>query len=129
MSDQSDSFDEFLSGRLDAKIRDDAKNNSAVICDAAPGNQVIYVSESFEEHTGYSPEEAIGKNLSFLQGPASETVAIEKFRDLIHNERIGSVTITNYRKDGSLFRHQCELRPVRDAEGVVTHFIAIQRLA
>ena len=100
---------------------------SAVICMADGGNRVVYVSEAFERHTGYPVAEALGRNLSFLQGPDTEPEAVREFRRLITGGLAGTVRITNYRKDGSRFVHECEFRPVRDADGRVTHFVAIQR--
>ncbi|MEO0918206.1 MAG: PAS domain-containing protein [Pseudomonadota bacterium] len=122
------SFDRFLDDHFPQGAEIDAlRDHSAVVCLATPGVPVVYVSSSFEAHTGYTPEEAIGRGLSFLQGPESEPEAVEEFRRLISNGEAGKVTITNYRKDGSRFMHECELRPVQNTEGTVTHFIAIQR--
>ena len=100
---------------------------SAVVCLAAPGVPVVYVSSAFEAHTGYRPDEAIGRGLSFLQGPDTEPEAVSEFRRLIAEGAPGKIRITNYRKNGTRFVHECELRPVRDTDKKVTHFIAIQR--
>ena len=34
-----------------------------------PDNPIVYANTSFFETTGYSPEEVIGRNCRFLQGP------------------------------------------------------------
>ncbi len=101
---------------------------TAVICSAEPGNPVIYVSDAFETHTGYPREELIGRNLSLLQGPDTEPEAVDQFRYLISNKKAGTVQITNYRRDGSRFLHECEFRPVWASQDVVSHFVAVQRL-
>jgi len=106
--------------------RAEAAGHSAVICLATTGVPVIYVSEVFEAHTGYKPCEVIGKSLSILQGPMTEAQAVEDFRFLIENQVPGTVRITNYRKDKTPFVHECALRPIKDARGNVSHFIAIQ---
>jgi len=120
--------DGFLEQVVDKGDVDEAKRLSSVVCSAAKGTPVIYVSDAFEAHTGYAPHEAIGRNLSFLQGPKTEPDAVAKFRKLILEETAGVVRITNYRTDGSLFVHECDFRPVRNVHDDVTHFIAIQRL-
>lgn len=117
----------YIDRTVEPEDRAEARTRSSVVCSAEPGNKVVYVSEAFEEHTGFSPSEAIGKNLAFLQGPDTEPGAVEKFRALIENEEAGLVRITNYRADGTKFLHECDLRPVRDKNENVTHFIAIQR--
>ena len=120
-------FEMFVTDSLSNNEVKAALSNSAVVCLAAPGNQVVFVSPSFSKHTGYETEEAIGRNLSFLQGPKSEATAIEKFRTLIAEGRPGTVRITNYRKDGTEFVHEVEMRPVRNSADELTHFVAIQR--
>jgi PAS domain S-box-containing protein len=125
--DDTDQFAKFVEQRLDADAREGLAGQSAVICSAEAGNQVIFVSAAFEQHTGYSVAEAVGRNLSFLQGPETEEAAVEEFRRLIRGGIAGTVLITNYRKDGTRFVHECEFRPVRDASGKVTHFVTIQR--
>ncbi len=121
-------IDDFIDRTIDPADREDAKRTSSVVCLATPGTPVIIVSDAFEAHTGYKPEEALGRNLSFLQGPNTEPEAVAEFRRLIKNGEAGLVRITNYRADGSKFIHECDLRPVRDSKNAVTHFVAIQRL-
>lgn len=121
-------YEAFLRDRADDDTRRAASNQSAVVCLAAPGVPVIYVSDSFEEYTGYPPAEVIGRSLSLLQGPDTEESAVATFRTLIENGQSGTICITNYRKDKTRFVHECALRPIRDGDGAVTHFIAIQKL-
>ncbi|MDX8351821.1 PAS domain-containing protein [Cognatiyoonia sp. IB215182] len=121
-----ESYDRFLEENADDMTRAAAAGHSAVICLATPGVPVIYVSDVFEAHTGYKPSEVIGKSLSILQGPMTEAQAVEDFRFLIENQVPGTVRITNYRKDKTPFVHECALRPIKDSQGNVSHFIAIQ---
>lgn len=125
---RSQDTDAFLEKAIAPSAMDEAKQQSSVVCTAERGNPVLYVSDAFEAHTGYAPAQAIGRNLSFLQGPATEPEAVAAFRDLISSGKAGRVRITNYRRDGTTFVHECDFRPVRDAKDQVTHFIAVQRL-
>ncbi|MEM8803012.1 MAG: PAS domain-containing protein [Pseudomonadota bacterium] len=120
-------IDSYIDQTVEPEGRAEARTRSAVVCSAEPGNKVMYVSDAFEEHTGYTPGDAIGKNLSFLQGPDTEAEAVAQFQKLIKEEVAGLVRITNYRADGTKFLHECDMRPVRDKDERVTHFIAIQR--
>lgn len=121
-------FAAFVEDRVDEDLRSDALAHSSVVCAATPGAPVIFVSDAFEAHTGYSRQEALGRSLSFLQGPNTEKKAVDRFRTLIATEEAGTICITNYRKDGTPFVHACEMRPIHDERGQVTHFIAIQRV-
>jgi PAS domain S-box-containing protein len=126
-ADRNAPFTRFVEDRLDDDARASLLGESAVICSAERGNAVLFVSEAFERHTGYSVEEAIGRNLAFLQGPDTERAAVQEFRRLIDTGSPGMIRITNYRKDGTRFVHECEFRPVRDGTGRITHFVTIQR--
>ncbi|MEO9517669.1 MAG: PAS domain-containing protein [Paracoccaceae bacterium] len=125
---QTSSVDGYIEQVIEEDAIDAAKLLSSVVCSAEAGTPVLYVSEAFEAHTGYSPEVAVGQNLSFLQGPETEPESVAKFRELIANGLSGVVRITNYRADGSLFVHECDFRPVRDEKDAISHFVAIQRL-
>jgi PAS domain S-box-containing protein len=107
-------------GILDAPV-------SIVLCHAGGDNAVIDVSDAFEAHTGYSRADAVGRNLSFLQGPETEPEAVSRFRHLIETAQVGTVTITNYRKDGTSFRHSVEMRPILSDDGTLLYFVAAQR--
>ena len=126
MPDQS-KINSYIDQTVEPEDRAEARTRSAVVCSAEAGNKVMYVSDAFEEHTGYAPRDAMGKNLAFLQGPETEPEAVAQFHKLIKNEEAGMIRITNYRADGTKFLHECEMRPVRNDAERVTHFIAIQR--
>ena len=50
-----------------------------VITDATKsGNPIIYSNPGFEELTGYSDSEVIGKNCRFLQGPETDPKSVDK---------------------------------------------------
>ena len=121
-------IDDFIDHAIEPDVADRMRESSSVVCSALPGNPVLFVSDAFETHTGYAPAEVVGKNLSMLQGKATEPSAVQRFRTLLREERAGVIRISNYRADGSLFVQECDLRPVRDKNDVVTHFIAIQKL-
>ncbi|WP_413160159.1 PAS domain S-box protein [Capilliphycus salinus ALCB114379] len=104
-----------------------ASSNGIVITDATQtDNPIIYVNPGFERITGYSCEEAIGKNSRFLQGTDRNQPALEELRQAIKTAKSCSVTLRNYRKDGSLFWNELTISPVRNTWGKLTHYIGIQ---
>ncbi|WP_234283463.1 MULTISPECIES: EAL domain-containing protein [unclassified Halomonas] len=105
----------------------EASINGIIISDARqPNNPIIYVNEAFERITGYRRDEVLGRNGRFLQGNDTDTQAMAQLRQAIAEQREINVTLCNYRKDGTPFWNNLYLAPVRDDEGVVTHFIGIQ---
>ncbi|MFC1530339.1 SpoIIE family protein phosphatase [Gemmatimonadota bacterium] len=91
-----------------------------------PDNPLIYANRGFEEITGYSREESIGRNCRFLQGSDTEEESLNEIRSAIAGERPCVVELLNYRKDGTPFWNRLSLTPLKDETGLVTHFIGVQ---
>lgn len=89
---------------------------------------IEWVNPAFIHLTGYSVEEAIGKNprdlvKSNLQSP-------EFYRQLWAVILAGEVwrgELVNRRKDGSLYNEEMTITPVRNQQNAITHFIAIKQ--
>ena len=92
----------------------------------APDYPILYVNPAFERTTGYRADEVIGKSCRLLQGEDIEQVGLNEIRAALREQRAGRAVVRNYRKDGSLFWNDLFVSPVRDAQGVVTHFVASQ---
>lgn len=91
-----------------------------------PLQPLIFVNAAFEGITGYSCEEVIGKNCRFLQGPDRQQPALTELRAALKQGTDCSVTLQNYRKDGTPFWNELTLSPVFDADGTLTHFVGVQ---
>src|SRR5919107_1477962 len=91
-----------------------------------PDNPIVYANPTFERITGYSIEEAIGKNCRFLQGEDRDQPALEELRAAIREGRECQVTLRNYKKDGTLFWNELSISPVRDEEGHLVSFVGVQ---
>lgn len=106
----------------------EASPNGVVMADATqPHLPLVYVNSAFSDLTGYSAEEALGRNCRFLQGEDSNPEAIEEIRRGITQHQDVQVLLRNYRRDGTLFWNQLSISPVFSETGVCTHFIGIQQ--
>ena len=106
-----------------------ALNAGVVISDArAPDMPIIYVNPMFEAMCGYTSAEVLGRNCRFLQGDEPNQPGLMAIRTAIRTQSNGYARLRNYRKDGSLFVNELFISPVKDAQGVVTHFVGIQHL-
>ena len=100
---------------------------SIVIVDAsAPDQPIVDVNPAFERLTGYSFKEAVGRNCRFLQGPLTDPDAVRVIRKGIRDGTETSVTIQNYRKDGTPFWNDIHISPIVDDAGSITHFVGVQ---
>src|ERR687893_1692870 len=104
-----------------------ASSNGIVITDPSlPDNPIVYVNPAFEKTTGYSMEEAIGRNCRFLQGEDRDQPALEELRAAIREGRECRALLRNYRKDSTLFWNELYVSPIYDGEGNLTNFVGVQ---
>jgi len=89
--------------------------------------RIEFVNPQFEQTTGYSLAEVIGKNPRVLK---SGKQASEFYRQLWQTIKSGQVwrgELNNKRKNGSLYWEAVSIAPVADANGTITHFVAIKK--
>ena len=103
-----------------------------VVTEAAPldepGPRIIYVNPVFTQLTGYRPDEVLGRSPRLLQRPT--TVAA----DIKNSIRAGLESgdgfrgpILNFSKDGTAYWLDMNIFALRDDNGSITHFAAIER--
>ena len=89
-------------------------------------NPIVYANASFYEMTGYTPEDTLGRNCRFLQGDDAEPERVRRLAEAVAAERPVTVELGNRRKDGTVFRNEVHVAPVRDASGAVVRFVGVQ---
>ena len=103
----------------------EAAANAIVITDRK--GDILWVNPAFTSLTGYTREEAIGRNPRVLK---SGKHSPEFYADLWRTINAGSIwrgEMTNRRKDGSLYIEDMTITPVRDSGGEISGFIAIKQ--
>lgn len=105
----------------------EASVNPIIIVDVSQTDQpLIYVNDAFEAVTGYTSEEAIGRNCNFLQGDDRDQPELSKLRVAIRDKHPASVLLRNYHKDGSLFLNELYVAPVKEpGNDNVNHFVGV----
>ncbi len=98
--------------------------NSIVITDAQ-GN-IEYVNPFFEKATGYSIQEAIGKNARILNSGYQSPDFYRRMWKTITSGEIWQGEFRNKRKDGSLYWEYATIAPVKDETGSIRHYVAIK---
>jgi two-component system NtrC family sensor kinase len=98
--------------------------NTVIITD--PSGNIEYVNSMFARVTGYTPEEAIGKNPRFLKSGSFPDEYYKTLWETITAGREWRGEFHNKRKNGELFWESALISPLKNAEGVITHFVAIK---
>lgn len=91
-----------------------------------PDNPIVFCNEAFQNLTGYSREEILGRNCRFLQGADTDPAAVAQIRQAIAEKTDINVDLLNYRKDGTTFWNALYLNAVRNDAGDVQFFFASQ---
>ena len=77
--------------------------------------------------TGYEPEEVIGRNPRFLQGPQTDRQTLDEMRLSLAAGKPFRGRTTNYRKDGTEYVVDWLIKPVLDPAGHIVSWLSVQR--
>jgi len=87
---------------------------------------IEYVNDAFVNKTGYSREEIIGKNSRILQSGKTPRAKYDEMWAHLSQGESWQGEYINKRKDGGEFIESVRVAPVRQADGRITHYIAIK---
>ncbi len=87
---------------------------------------IEYVNNKFVEFTGYSREEAIGKNPRFLKSGKQSKQFYEKLWKTIKAGKQWSGEFQNLNKAGELYWESATISPVFNRNGEIINFIAVK---
>lgn len=98
--------------------------NSIVVTDT--DGSIEYVNPAFTHLTGYTFEEVRGRNLNILQSGLTPRQEYKRLWDTITSGEEWRGEFCNRKKGGELYWESATISPVRDAQGKITHYIAIK---
>lgn len=99
--------------------------NAIIIARSGPEAAIEFVNPAFEKLTGYSRDEALGKDPTLLFELDPDQPGLVEIRSAVQQHREGSGVFCCKRKDGLVFWCDVRVAPVRNERGTVTHFIGI----
>ncbi len=97
---------------------------SVVITDTK-GN-IEYVNPKFTQLTGYTLDEVIGKNPRILKSGKTSSSEYKRLWDTITSGREWRGEFCNKKKNGEFYWDYASISPIRNSEGVITHFLAVK---
>ena len=92
-----------------------------------PGPRIVYVNTAFTKMTGYTAEEVMGKSPRILQGPKTDKKELKRLNEAMRKWESCEITVVNYKKTGEELWMNFSIKPVADATGWYTHWIAVER--
>ncbi len=88
--------------------------------------EIEYVNEAFLSATGYRREEVIGRNPRILHSGKTPKENYAEMWDAMIQGRLWKGEFINKRKDGSEYVEFAIITPLRQADGHITHYIAVK---
>ena len=89
---------------------------------------ITWVNPAFSTLTGYTLEEAINKKPRELVRSGKQDIDFYKnMWRIIMSGKVWQGEIINRRKNGSLYTEEMTITPLKDADGVISHFIAVKQ--
>jgi len=88
---------------------------------------IEYVNPAFEQMTGYTREETVGRTPRILNSGRQSQKFYETLWTAILAGRAYRTMTVNRRKDGTLYDEDQTITPIRDDAGAITHFISTGR--
>ncbi|MBI5892687.1 MAG: EAL domain-containing protein [Deltaproteobacteria bacterium] len=87
---------------------------------------IEYVNPMFEQITGWSKEEAVGKNPRILSSGETTRAEYEELWATITSGKTWRGSIKNKRKDNRPYWGNAVISPIKNEKGEITHFLAVQ---
>ena len=89
--------------------------------------RILFSNRAFTSITGYGPQELIGRDCGILLGVGSDPMVSQELEKAVRSGYSFESELLFYRKDGSSFWNHLSITPVRNEDGVLTHFVEIHR--
>lgn len=103
----------------------DAADAMVVITDT--DGVIRYVNRAFTETTGYPFDEVVGATPRVLNSGQHDATFYGRLWSTVLSGGTWEGEIINRRRNGELYTDRMTISPVRDADGQITHMIAIKR--
>ncbi|MBL8294384.1 MAG: PAS domain S-box protein [Bryobacterales bacterium] len=98
----------------------------SILITSADGT-IGYVNPAFEEVTGYTRAEVLGRQPNILKSGRHDDAFYRTMWETLLAGNVWQGRITNRKKDGSLFEEAATISPIRDSNGAITGFVGVKR--
>ncbi len=88
---------------------------------------IQYANPAFERISGYTREEIIGQNHRILKSGTNDKGFPVEMRDTLGRGEVWSGYVINEKKDGTTYKVEVSISPIRDKAGAIMHYVVIER--
>jgi len=115
-------FDLFKSDKMTKAVESIAE--AVIITD--PGGNITYVNPAFETITGYSSDDALGKNPRILKSGQNPPEVYKEMWNVLLQGKIWRGQVINKRKDGTFYHAKATISPIWSPTGRILSYVAVQ---
>ena len=87
---------------------------------------IQYTNPAFTKLTGYSAEEVLGANPRILKSTRHQHDFYRQMWSTIRRGEIWKGRLVNCKKSGEEYWEELSISPVRDSNGIITHFVGVK---
>jgi PAS domain S-box-containing protein len=98
---------------------------SIVITDT--NGTILYANPAFEQTSGYTFAEVVGKKPGILKSGRHEAEFYRRMWEVLQSGNIWRGHFINRHKNGAIYEEEATISPVRDATGKVVNYVAAKR--
>lgn len=117
-----------------AKEAENQLRKLSLAVEQSPGSVVIanlegtieYVNPKFTQVTGYTSEEAIGKNSRILKSGELPAEVYDDLWKTISSGKVWKGELHNKKKNGKFFWESASISPIKNEKGEILHYLAIK---
>ncbi len=88
---------------------------------------IEYVNPAFERITGYTQDEAIGRNSSMLKSGRHTQSFYHNIQKTITGGSVWKGRIINVKKDGTHYAAEASFSPIKNTAGIIVNYVAVMR--
>lgn len=99
----------------------------AIVVTTPDTGSIQYVNPSFEQITGYSRQEALGKSLHMFESGMHDATFFNTIREALQDKGVWRGQLENRKKDGTRYFADCTFSPVRDEKGAIVNYVYMMR--
>ncbi len=117
----------------DKKLAEDERRRLAAVVEQTSESVIIangrgeiqYVNSAFEQISGFTKKEIIGKNFRIFKSDKHDDSFYKNMYDIISGGNTWSGRITNRMKDGKLVEFDTRISPIRDGSGAIVNYVSV----
>ncbi|WP_244161357.1 EAL domain-containing protein [Trichlorobacter thiogenes] len=106
------------------KLTHGIENSASAVLITDVHGAIEYVNKKFTQLTGYTPEEAIGKNPRILKSDVTPREVFDNLWRTILSGEEWRGELLNRRRNGEVYWSIASISPLHNEDGEITHFIA-----